>query len=293
MSNKRKLFAAFFSMFFFISAARTFSDELNIPLLDTDALIESCRVLLLEKSVPVAFDTKMQSLCFTGQINKKSSSPAIEILKSKTVKQLVITSVGGSVHYALDMAKYIQKNNIDIVVNHYCVSSCANYFFLAARQKYVPKDSFVGWHGGPGKDLKKVRKDVKKIRKKELKENPNTVFNETLAKSMKIRKKDLERQRKLLEQASVYDGLLYISMTAKQADYYSRTATENNQPMIYVPSPEDLSEHYGVKGLVDMWHPGNQATLNQYVTEKKEEAKNNQGWFVFDVYLYTFPPDSW
>lgn len=293
MSNKRKLFAAFFSIFFFISAARTFSDEVKTPLLDTDALIVSCRALLLKKEALVIYDPKVQSLCFNGPINKVSTTQAVEILESKPVKTLVISSTGGSVHYALDIAEYIQAENIDIVVNHYCISSCANYFFLAARYKYVTEGSFVGWHGGPEKDLKQIRKSIKRLWKKELKKVPKRVFTENLNKSIKLIKNDLARQDKLLTLAGVSENLLYIRRTKEQNAYLLDLLAKHKQSPIFVPSPEDLTRHYGVKGLVGMWHPGNQTALEQYVAMQKNGAKITKGWLVFDVYLYTFPPDSW
>jgi ATP-dependent protease ClpP protease subunit len=293
MSNKMKLFAAFFSIFFFISAARSFSDDVKPPFLNTKALIVSCRALLLEKDAFVIYDPKVQSICFNGQINKASATQAAEMLESKSVKTLVISSSGGSVHYALDMAEYIQAKKIDIVVNHYCVSSCANYLFLAARYKYVTQGSFVGWHGGPEKNLKKIRKDIKRLWKKKLKKVPKTVFTENLNTSIKFIKNDLARQDKLLALAGVSEDLLYINRTREQNAYLVGLLAKHKQSPIFVPSPEDLARHYGVKGLVDVWHPGNQTALEHYVEMQKNEVKNDKGWFVFDVYLYTFPPDSW
>jgi hypothetical protein len=261
--------------------------------INPEAMIVTCRAMLSGKNVFASYDEKDQALCFQGLINKVSATQAIEILKSKPVKTLVISSPGGSVLYALDMAEYIQAKKIDIVINRVCVSSCANYLFLAARYKYVTEGSFVGWHGGPEKNLKKVRKRVKRLRKRELKENPQTVFNESLDEYMVLWENDLERQRKLLARAGVSDDLLYVSVTGAQAVFLKKIIAEHKKSMIFVPGPEDLSGHYSVKGLVNMWHPGVQASLERYMAALKTEAKASKGEIVFDAYLFTFPPDSW
>jgi hypothetical protein len=63
------------------------------------------------------------------------------------VRRLVITSPGGLVAPALDMAEALHARGLDVEVPEACLSSCANYVFLAGRQKLLGGPAAVGWHG--------------------------------------------------------------------------------------------------------------------------------------------------
>ena len=62
---------------------------------------------------------------------------------------LVVTSTGGDVSAALKMAERIHTLRSSLVVSGLCLSSCANYLFLSAKEKVVLPGAVVGFHGGP------------------------------------------------------------------------------------------------------------------------------------------------
>jgi hypothetical protein len=62
------------------------------------------------------------------------------------VKNLIVTSAGGSVEDAIQIAEVLVNHNIKIIVKIWCTSSCANYFFTAAETKVIDK-GIVGFHG--------------------------------------------------------------------------------------------------------------------------------------------------
>lgn len=84
---------------------------------------------------------------FHGQINETAAAEFLRLLAERPVTRLVITSGGGQVAAALDMAQAIHERQLDVEVPTACHSSCANYIFPAARAKLIGHASAVAWHG--------------------------------------------------------------------------------------------------------------------------------------------------
>lgn len=68
--------------------------------------------------------------------------------KHKNITRVKLNSFGGYTDVAIAFANWIVNENLDVEVDKYCISSCANYLFLAGNHKYLSKKSFLGWHGG-------------------------------------------------------------------------------------------------------------------------------------------------
>ncbi len=95
-----------------------------------------------------AFAPGPSAYCFSGEIDRSSADAflAKAIPDNATV---FLDSTGGDAESALDMADYIAAHKLNVVVSQYCLSSCANYLFVAGKRKIVLPDSFLGFHGGP------------------------------------------------------------------------------------------------------------------------------------------------
>src|SRR3954471_2005967 len=87
------------------------------------------------------------AIVFDGRIDERSATAFLALAKEPGVTRLVITSGGGLVDAALDMAEAIHARGLDIEVPVQCRSSCANYLFPAARRKQVGTPGAVAWHG--------------------------------------------------------------------------------------------------------------------------------------------------
>lgn len=87
------------------------------------------------------------AVIFNGQINERSVEQFVRLLQDPGISRLVITSRGGSVAAALDMAIAVHVRRLDVEVPAACLSSCANYVFPAARRKVIGRPGAVGWHG--------------------------------------------------------------------------------------------------------------------------------------------------
>lgn len=88
-------------------------------------------------------------LCaFMPQIDSTGAREFVALLRTKPIQWVLIVSYGGDVGSALDMADAISESGASLIINGPCLSSCANYIFLAAREKYVLSGGVVAWHGG-------------------------------------------------------------------------------------------------------------------------------------------------
>ena len=63
------------------------------------------------------------------------------------IKTVQIRSYGGEASLSIEMAEWIYSKGLDVVVEDYCFSACANYVFTAGRNKVIKDESIIGWHG--------------------------------------------------------------------------------------------------------------------------------------------------
>lgn len=87
------------------------------------------------------------AVVFEGRIDAAGAARFIELSRDTDVRRLVITSGGGLVGPALDMAEAVFDRGLDVEVSSLCLSSCANYVFPAGRRKRIARLGVVAWHG--------------------------------------------------------------------------------------------------------------------------------------------------
>ncbi|MGH8852770.1 MAG: hypothetical protein ACREWI_00665 [Telluria sp.] len=88
-----------------------------------------------------------QSLRITGAIDGKSADTMIAFIDGGG-RSIVIDSEGGDAEAGLRIADRLQQSEVEVVVNQYCFSSCANYVFVPARSKRLNEGAVLGFHGG-------------------------------------------------------------------------------------------------------------------------------------------------
>jgi len=86
---------------------------------------------------------------FIGSIDRKSYADFTDAINShnKRITKLIINSDGGNTKHGKYMGHWIYDNEINVQVRTLCYSSCANYIFPAAANKYIEAGAQVGWHG--------------------------------------------------------------------------------------------------------------------------------------------------
>lgn len=93
----------------------------------------------------VWFKVDSQTIKFLGDI-KDDEYERFQAVFDSHVRVLIVTSGGGSTLAALRIASAMEKQNYTIIVRTWCLSSCANYFFTAAKKKII-ENGIVGFHG--------------------------------------------------------------------------------------------------------------------------------------------------
>ncbi|HEY7886244.1 MAG TPA: hypothetical protein VIC08_14965 [Cellvibrionaceae bacterium] len=63
-------------------------------------------------------------------------------------RRLRVKSPGGLTMVGMRIGVLVHKLQMDVEVDEFCVSSCANFIFTAARKKYVRHNSGLIFHGG-------------------------------------------------------------------------------------------------------------------------------------------------
>lgn len=82
-----------------------------------------------------------------GRIDDEAATRAIALMQDPWITRLVITSGGGLVDAALDLAEAVHARGLDVEVPLACMSSCANYVLPAGRRKLLGRPGAVAWHG--------------------------------------------------------------------------------------------------------------------------------------------------
>lgn len=84
---------------------------------------------------------------YNGPLEPDSMKRLRTVIGERPVARLRIRSGGGEVGGAIELARWVHANGIDVEVDGACFSSCANYIFPAGRKKYIVGKGIVGWHG--------------------------------------------------------------------------------------------------------------------------------------------------
>ncbi len=96
---------------------------------------------------PLAGANAGHSAYYQGPISAQHNREFFQVIADRKIKRLHITSSGGEVDAGVDLGRWVYENQIDVVVEKYCLSSCANYVFTAGRHKTIKPQSVVAWHG--------------------------------------------------------------------------------------------------------------------------------------------------
>ena len=91
---------------------------------------------------------------FVGEMTLENAEEFVRQAEARdaAVTKLVINSGGGDVDAGRVLGRWVFRNQIDVVVEELCFSSCANYVFPAAPRKTIRAHAIVGWHGSDQQD---------------------------------------------------------------------------------------------------------------------------------------------
>jgi hypothetical protein len=99
---------------------------------------------------------------YVGELDDGANQRLFDLYEKLANKPtlLSIRSPGGEVNTGMALGAWVYAHQLNVRVLEFCLSSCANYVFTAAKQKIVSNFAVVGYHGGPG-DVKNLKFDAK------------------------------------------------------------------------------------------------------------------------------------
>jgi hypothetical protein len=92
---------------------------------------------------PMALRTDKRVLCLDGWIfSEQEISPANSLEQGGL---FVVRNGGGDVATTIALANMLGNKHATVVVNDYCLATCADYLLIASAETIVPKDALVAW----------------------------------------------------------------------------------------------------------------------------------------------------
>lgn len=94
------------------------------------------------------FRKDASTIVFEGEINTDTYNQFVAISK-ETFTKVELKSFGGNPNIALKIATSLSEKKVEIIVDDYCFSACANYLALSGKTLILSCNALIGWHGSP------------------------------------------------------------------------------------------------------------------------------------------------
>lgn len=220
-------------------------------------LISSILTMLILCSASASLHAKVyihnHTLVYQGEITKDNNSAAFSLFENAKVKPevLAITSGGGNVDLGMDLGEFVLNHALDVSVESFCFSSCANYVFTAGKNKWLGEKALLGWHGDAASaywrdsDIDAMVRDLegeeKRTKWQALRRHYNNVTQNSVA-----------RERRFFERIGTDRALLTIGLSK---EFVQAAVKQKARGWTIAPS---LLEQMGVKNikfLTQPWFP--------------------------------------
>jgi hypothetical protein len=86
-------------------------------------------------------------LAYRGDLTEQGMEVMKRLSEGRAISSLTVTSSGGEINVGMDFGDWVFDHGLSVIVEDYCLSSCANYIFTAAWQKVIAPGARVAWHG--------------------------------------------------------------------------------------------------------------------------------------------------
>lgn len=108
----------------------------------------------LEEAPPTTFLIEGSTVVIAGALDVGFYARFLSLVRGREdeITTIRVNSGGGVTDEGLKLGVWMVENNVDVVVDRLCFSSCANYIFTAGKNKIIMADSIVGWHGSEQQD---------------------------------------------------------------------------------------------------------------------------------------------
>ena len=199
-------------------------------------------------------------------------------------KLLVIKSAGGDILAGIKLGRWVYQNQLDVKVNKYCLSSCANYVFPAGKNKILTQYALLAWHGGgQSKSLQNMAAFDKKMAKLFIK---NNITDQQ--KQSELYQQQLQIREKLLkEEAQFYQDIGVNPVITTIGGYYPDKEKTDLVRYSKKTRPKDMLKYQGFYyTLADMKKLGVNGISLADGSWQPELNKNADDFFLVDLTRY-------
>ncbi len=153
------------------------------------------------------------------------------------VEVLIVNSGGGETMAAIEIAEVIYDAELEVRVQQVCASSCANYFFTAAKKRVI-ENGIVGFHGNMQACFggKKWNAFIKMLK-------DNGITGDRLEELKTRFKKNFEIEKHFLQKVGVSQELFEVSCTDDKG------MNDGNVYSLLLPLPQTF-EFFGIHGVI-------------------------------------------
>ncbi len=95
----------------------------------------------------IRIEREGNTVSYRGSLTEEGLAALRKMGNDVEVSALLIDSTGGEIVVGMDFGNWVADRNLDVVVDHACLSSCANYVFVAGHGKHILPGAIVAWHG--------------------------------------------------------------------------------------------------------------------------------------------------
>ncbi|HEX7028813.1 MAG TPA: hypothetical protein VF268_16345 [Gammaproteobacteria bacterium] len=215
-----------------------------------------CILLLTLLSAAASADTDVvlqgDEILYNGPLTREANSKVSKLYEAAESKPtvLAITSAGGPVDVGLQLGEWILSKGLNVKVEEFCFSSCANYVFPAGKTKLLGGSAVVGFHGGAfSKDYN--RSQIEEVLSSIPQEDREAVREQIRVSLEKYLSENREREAEFYRKLGVSPKLNILGQDSKYSAYH--TAGYNG----WYYSPDDMSK-LGLKDIVIIggeWKP--------------------------------------
>ena len=92
---------------------------------------------------PMVLRSDKRVLCLDGLITAPLDLWTVDSLERGGL--FVVRSYGGDISVTIALADALLAKEATVIINDYCLVTCANYLLIASTKTFVPKDALVAW----------------------------------------------------------------------------------------------------------------------------------------------------
>ncbi|GGC72701.1 hypothetical protein [Undibacterium terreum] len=233
-------------------------------------------------------DEDRSTLHFNGDITR-TNFLAMKSYLDHGISTVIVNSGGGDGEAGLAIGKEFRKRKITLIVEKYCLSSCANYLFLGAAKKILQPGAILGFHGGltggsaptlqaadypllSESELATVRQQLLSLYKKETVFFHSIGFNPALLRISLDRTKLPQKNHSIqivsegklsqftLDQQDKAKEFMETLKAENKSYTYDVTSGDESPSKFYFPSKATMQQ-YGVSGILKYQYPANKGEL--------------------------------